>query len=99
MSAALLNKVMQEMEIDAASIENPNVRTLQYVLITLYFLQKYPVMDVIESTFDFLTGFIGRKIWEHVRKLQVMKGDIVAGQMTSKQTIPGFVPSMEPTAV
>ena len=30
-------------------------------------------MDVIESTFDFSTGFIGRKIWEHVRKLKAMK--------------------------
>lgn len=77
MSAASLYEDMQETEIDAARIENPDVRTLQYFLITLYFLRKYPVMDVIESTFDFSTGFIGRKIWEHVRKLQAMKGDVV----------------------
>ena len=62
-SAASLYKDMQKAEIDATCIENLDVRTLQYFLITLYFLRKYPVMDVIELAFDFSTGFMGRKVW------------------------------------
>lgn len=62
MSAATLYEDMQVTDIDSARIEKADAKTLKFFLITLYFLRKHPVMDVIESTFDYSPGCIGNVI-------------------------------------
>jgi hypothetical protein len=73
-TACTLYGDLQKTTIETARIvgEDSNLR---WLLITLYFLMKYPERDVLESEFNFSRGYISNKIWTWIKRIRDMKAE------------------------
>lgn len=74
-TACMIYEDLQKTNIDDARIDSPNDISLKFFLISLYYLQKYPTEDVMESTLDISPRYISKMVWQYIGRVQAMKAE------------------------
>jgi hypothetical protein len=65
-TACSIYEDLQKTDLENAHLDSANEKTLEYFLITLYYLRKYPTADDLESIFDYSPRWISRKVWDMI---------------------------------